>query len=102
MRRVSMTKCLQTSAGDYFVHDAQGAQTTRNCSMLAAKSVLHAGSGSSVQEINKLLKMHRQMADMMKKMSGKGGKGMMGKMASAMEYPEWEGVFPAAWAACLI
>ena len=33
-----------------------------------------AGSGTSVQEINKLIKMHRQMADMMKKMSkGKGG-----------------------------
>ena len=30
------------------------------------------GSGTSVQEINKLLKMHRQMADMMKKV-GKGG-----------------------------
>jgi signal recognition particle subunit SRP54 len=30
------------------------------------------GSGTSVQEVNKLLKAHRQMADMMKKM-GKGG-----------------------------
>lgn len=41
-----------------------------------------AGSGTSVQEINKLIKMHRQMADMMKKMSkGKGGlAGMMGGM----------------------
>ncbi|MEM7461810.1 MAG: signal recognition particle protein [Pseudomonadota bacterium] len=45
-----------------------------------------AGSGTSVQEINKLLKMHLQMADMMKKMGKKGGlmgamgKGMMGKM----------------------
>ena len=32
-----------------------------------------AGSGTSVQDINKLLKMHRQMADMMKKMGKKGG-----------------------------
>ncbi len=48
------------------------------------KKRIAAGSGSSVQEVNQLLKMHRQMADMMKKMSGKGGKGMMGKMASAM------------------
>ncbi len=31
-----------------------------------------AGSGTAVPEINKLLKMHRQMADMMKKV-GKGG-----------------------------
>lgn len=36
------------------------------------KKRIAAGSGTSVQEINKLLKMHRQMADMMKKM----GKGM--------------------------
>ena len=48
------------------------------------KKRIAGGSGSSVQEVNQLLKMHRQMADMMKKMSGKGGKGMMGKMASAM------------------
>ncbi len=40
------------------------------------KKRVAAGSGTSVQEINKLLKMHRQMADMMKKM-GKGG-GMFG------------------------
>ena len=32
-----------------------------------------AGSGTSVQEINKLLKMHRQMADMMKKMGKQKG-----------------------------
>ena len=38
------------------------------------------GSGTSVQEINRLLKSHRQMADMMKKM-GKGGmKGMAQQM----------------------
>lgn len=38
-----------------------------------------AGSGHSVQDINKLLKMHEQMKDMMKmlqRMSGPGGKGM--------------------------
>ena len=51
------------------------------------KKRVAAGSGSSVQEVNQLLKMHRQMADMMKKMSGKGGKGMMGKMAAAMGMP---------------
>ena len=48
------------------------------------KKRVAAGSGSSVQDINRLLKMHRQMADMMKAMAGKGGKGLMGKMASAM------------------
>lgn len=45
------------------------------------------GSGASVQEVNQLLKMHRQMADMMKAMSGKKGKGLMGKMAAAMGLP---------------
>ncbi len=39
------------------------------------KKRIAAGSGTSVQEINKLIKMHRQMADMMKKMGKKGGMG---------------------------
>jgi len=41
------------------------------------------GSGTSVQEINKLLKAHRQMADMMKKM-GKGGMKGMAKQLAGM------------------
>ena len=36
-----------------------------------------AGSGVDVSEVNKLLKMHRTMADVMKKM-GKGGRAMQG------------------------
>ncbi len=44
------------------------------------KKRIAAGSGTSVQEINKLIKAHRQMADMMKKM----GKGGMKKMAAQM------------------
>ena len=51
------------------------------------KKRVAAGAGSSVQEINKLLKMHRQMADMMKMMGGKKGAGLMGKMAGAMGLP---------------
>ncbi|MGH1420765.1 MAG: signal recognition particle protein [Hyphomonas sp.] len=43
-----------------------------------------AGSGVTVQEVNKLLKMHQQMAGMMKKMRKKGGmKGMMNAAAAA-------------------
>ncbi|MBS8226576.1 signal recognition particle protein [Vannielia litorea] len=48
------------------------------------KKRIAKGSGQEVSDLNKLLKMHRQMADMMKKM-GKGGmlkqamKGMFGK-----------------------
>ena len=44
------------------------------------KKRIAAGSGTSVQEINKLIKAHRQMADMMKKM----GKGGMNKMAAQL------------------
>jgi signal recognition particle subunit SRP54 len=45
------------------------------------KRRIAAGSGTSPEQINRLLKMHRQMADMMKAM-GRGKGGMMGKMAS--------------------
>jgi len=44
------------------------------------KKRIAAGSGSSVQEVNQLLKMHRQMGDMMKKMGKSGMGGMMGAM----------------------
>ena len=46
------------------------------------KKRIAAGSGMSVQDVNKLLKMHRQMADMMKMMRKKGG---MANMMKAME-----------------
>jgi signal recognition particle subunit SRP54 len=39
-----------------------------------------SGSGVEVSEVNKLLKMHRQMSDVMKKM-GKGGRAMQGLQA---------------------
>ena len=43
------------------------------------KKRIAAGSGTSIQEINRLIKMHRQMADMMKKMGKKGMlSGLMG------------------------
>ncbi len=45
------------------------------------KKRIAAGAGMQVSDLNKLLKMHRQMADMMKKM-GKGG--MMKKMLGGM------------------
>ncbi len=41
------------------------------------KKRVAAGSGLEVPEVNKLLKMHRQMADMMKKMGKMGKKGLM-------------------------
>jgi len=44
------------------------------------KKRIAAGAGMDVADLNRLLKMHRQMADMMKKM-GKMGKGGMLKQA---------------------
>ena len=54
----------------------------RNPDILKAsrKKRIAAGSGAKVEEINKLLKMHRQMADMMKMMGGGKGKGMAGAL----------------------
>lgn len=55
------------------------------------KKRIAAGSGMSIQEVNKLLKMHRQMADMMKKM-GKGGMaGMMQAMGGMPGMPKMPG-----------
>lgn len=53
------------------------------------KQRIAAGSGTDAAQINKLLKMHRGMADMMKAVSGKGKKGgmmrgLMGGMAQKM------------------
>jgi signal recognition particle subunit SRP54 len=52
------------------------------------KKRIAAGSGTDAAQINKLLKMHRGMADMMKAMGGrgKGGvmRGLMGGLASKM------------------
>lgn len=42
------------------------------------KRRIAAGSGTTVQDINRLLKMHKQMALVMKKMGKKGMKGMKG------------------------
>ena len=41
------------------------------------KKRIAAGSGSSVQDVNKLLKQYQQMADMMKKVGKLGQKGLM-------------------------
>ena len=40
-----------------------------------------SGSGTSVQDVNKLLKSHRQMADMMKKLGRGGMQGLAAQMA---------------------
>ncbi|MBX9739375.1 MAG: signal recognition particle protein [Beijerinckiaceae bacterium] len=59
------------------------AQERRNPDLLKAsrKKRIAAGSGTSVELVNRLLKQHRQMADMMKAMGGANKRGPMGKMA---------------------
>src|SRR5580698_8854729 len=47
------------------------------------KKRIAAGAGVQVETVNRLIKQHRQMADMMKAMNASGGKrGMMGKLGS--------------------
>ncbi|MEM8800191.1 MAG: signal recognition particle protein [Pseudomonadota bacterium] len=49
------------------------------------KKRIAAGSGTSVQEVNRVLKMHKQMATMMKRMKKMGGlQNMMGQMPGGM------------------
>jgi len=63
------------------------------------KKRIAAGSGTDAAEINKLLKMHRGMADMMKAMGGKGKgggmmRGLMGGLASKMGMGGLGGMMP--------
>ncbi len=62
-------------------------QERKNPDILKAsrKKRIAAGAGLEVQEINKLLKMHRNMADMMKAM-GSGKRGPMAGIAQAMGF----------------
>ena len=62
----------------------------RNVKLMDAsrKRRIAAGSGTTVPEVNRLLKMHKQMALMMKRMKKMGGKGKMplpGQMPPGME-----------------
>ena len=43
------------------------------------------GSGTSIQDLNRLLKQHKQMSKMMKKMKGKGMQNMMRGMSGMMQ-----------------
>jgi signal recognition particle subunit SRP54 len=75
--------------------DSMTPKERRNPDVLKAsrKKRIAAGSGTEVQEINRLLKMHRQMADMMKAMGGAkrgplAGLGQMLGMGGGQPSPE--------------
>ena len=55
--------------------DSMTPQERRNPQVIHAsrRKRIAAGSGTSVQDVNKLLKQHRQMQDMMKRMKKAGG-----------------------------
>jgi signal recognition particle subunit SRP54 len=57
------------------------------------KKRVASGSGTSVQDINKLVKMHRQMADMMKAMGKK--RGMLGALFGGGPPPEMPAELPS-------
>ena len=61
----------------------------RNPDILKAsrKKRVAAGSGVKVEDVNRLLKQHRQMADMMKSMGGAKRGGALAKMGQALGLP---------------
>src|SRR4030088_639155 len=69
------------------VIDSMTRQGGKNPDILKAsrKKRIAAGAGLKVEEVNKLLKMHRNMADMMKAM-GSGKRGPMAGIAQAMGF----------------
>jgi signal recognition particle subunit SRP54 len=69
------------------VIDSMTRQERKNPDILKAsrKKRIASGAGLEVQEVNKLLKMHRNMADMMKAM-GSGKRGPMAGIAQAMGF----------------
>ena len=63
------------------------------------KRRIATGSGTQIQDINRLIKQHKQMAKMMKKMSGKGGmqkmmRGLQGQMPPGMGGGAGAGAMP--------
>jgi signal recognition particle subunit SRP54 len=67
--------------------DSMTPQERRNPDILKAsrKKRIASGSGTSPEQINKLLKMHRGMADMMKAMGG-AKRGPMAQLAGALGF----------------
>ena len=55
-------------------------RTTPTCINASRKKRIAKGSGTSVQEVNQLMKQFNQMSKMMKMMQGGGGKKMMQMM----------------------
>jgi signal recognition particle subunit SRP54 len=76
--------------------DSMTPKERRNPDLLKAsrKKRIAAGSGTRVEEVNKLLKMHRQMADMMKMMGGGKGRGIGAALGNMMGFGGGSGGMP--------
>jgi signal recognition particle subunit SRP54 len=66
--------------------DSMTPRERRNPDVLKAsrKKRVAAGSGTKVEDINRMLKMHRSMADVMKAMGGGGKRGPMAGLANML------------------
>jgi signal recognition particle subunit SRP54 len=58
------------------------------------KKRIAGGSGTRIQDVNRLLKQHKQMQKMMKKVSGKGGMAKLMRGMNAMKGPMGGGLPP--------
>ena len=93
----------QANAGSQFkqmrvIIDSMTPAERKNPDMLngSRKRRITMGSGTQVQDLNRLLKQHKQMAKMMKKMKGGGMKKMMQGMGGLMggKFPPGGGLPP--------
>ena len=65
-----------------------------NLLQASRKKRIALGAGLEVPELNKLIKMHRQMSDMMKRMGKMGGKGMLKNFMQQMS-GKGDGISPS-------
>jgi hypothetical protein len=73
-RRQPRSEGVQAPAGDHQLDDGEGTAPP-DIIKASRKKRIAAGSGTSVQEVNKLLKQFDDMSDMMKRMGKMGQKG---------------------------
>ena len=67
----------QAPAGDHLLDDAGGERVTPAIVKASRKRRIAAGSGTSVQEVNRLLKQFDDMSGMLKRVNKLGEKGLM-------------------------
>ena len=79
-RALTRVNCRETSG-----RVSRGCVETMYRTLASRKKRIAKGSGTSLQEVNQLLKQFNQMSKMMKMMQGGGGKKMMQMMQQMMD-----------------